>query len=119
LFWKPAIPGVAKLTMIATAMPLSSLGEAEHIIDAALIAARAAAVKTLHAPPDPRFTALAELLTLIEQIEADRRADPPRGISSRRTRPRPKRKSRASKSPARSRANAVSPFRAPPLQASE
>jgi hypothetical protein len=85
LFWKPAIPGDAKLTMIATAMPLSSLGEAEHIIDAALIAARAAA---LHAPPDPRFASLAE-----------------HSLLSTKSRPRPKRKSRASKAP-RVRANA-------------
>lgn len=40
-------------------------------IDAALIAACTAAVKTLHAPPDPRFAALAERLTFIEQIEED------------------------------------------------
>jgi transposase len=41
------------------------------IIDAALIAACTAAVETLHAPPDPRFAALAEHLTFIEQIEED------------------------------------------------
>jgi transposase len=40
-------------------------------IDAVLIAACTAAVETLHAPPDPRFAALAEHLTFIEQIEDD------------------------------------------------
>src|SRR5712692_1808634 len=40
-------------------------------IDAALIAACAAATKKIHAPPDPRLAPLAEHLTLIEQIEQD------------------------------------------------
>jgi transposase len=40
-------------------------------IDADLIAACTAAVETIHAPPDPRFAALAEHLTFIEQIEED------------------------------------------------
>jgi len=41
------------------------------IIDAALIAACAAAVSELRAAPDPRIEALAGSLTLIEQIEED------------------------------------------------
>jgi transposase len=40
-------------------------------IDAALIAACTAAVKDVHAPPDPRLAPLAERLTLIEQITED------------------------------------------------
>ncbi len=40
-------------------------------IDAALIAACAAATKKIHAPPDPRLAPLAEHLTLIEQIDED------------------------------------------------
>jgi transposase len=40
-------------------------------IDAAIIAACAAAVEAVHAAPDPRVEPLAEHLTLIEQIEAD------------------------------------------------
>jgi transposase len=40
-------------------------------IDAALIAACTAAVESVRAAPDPRFEALAERLTLIEQIEED------------------------------------------------
>jgi len=51
-------------------------------IDAALIAACAAAVQTIHAPPDPRLAPLAEHLTMIEQLGEDiarlktRRASP-------------------------------------------
>jgi transposase len=37
-------------------------------IDAALIACCTAAVRKIHAPPDPRLTALAEPLTLLDQI---------------------------------------------------
>lgn len=37
-------------------------------IDAALIAACAAAVEKIHAPPDPRFAPLAERMTLIDQL---------------------------------------------------
>jgi transposase len=37
-------------------------------IDAALIAACTAAIKTIHAPPDPRLAPLAARMTLIEQI---------------------------------------------------
>src|SRR5262249_49362039 len=37
-------------------------------IDASLIAACTAAVKTIHAPPDPRLVAMAEHQTLIDQI---------------------------------------------------
>ncbi len=40
-------------------------------IDAALIAACTAAIKKIHAPPDPRLAPFAEHLTLIEQIEED------------------------------------------------
>ncbi|MGH3849077.1 MAG: IS110 family transposase [Pseudonocardiaceae bacterium] len=40
-------------------------------IDASPIAARTAAVETLHVPKDARFDALAEHLTFIEQIEED------------------------------------------------
>lgn len=40
-------------------------------IDAAVIAACAAAVETVHAAPDARLEPMAEHLTLIEQIEAD------------------------------------------------
>jgi transposase len=40
-------------------------------IDAALIAACTAAVKTIHAPPDPRLSAFAKHLTMIEQITED------------------------------------------------
>ena len=40
-------------------------------IDAALIAACTAAVKTIHAPPDPRLAPFAKHLTLIEQITED------------------------------------------------
>jgi transposase len=40
-------------------------------IDARLIAACTAAIKKIHAPPDPRLAPLAEHLTLIEQIEED------------------------------------------------
>jgi transposase len=40
-------------------------------IDAALIAACAAAVKTIHAPPDPRLAPFAEQLTMIDQIGDD------------------------------------------------
>jgi transposase len=40
-------------------------------IDAALIATCAAAVKTIHASPDPRFAAFAGHLTMIEQITED------------------------------------------------
>lgn len=40
-------------------------------IDAALIAACAAAARTLRETPEPRMEALAEQLTLIEQVEAD------------------------------------------------
>ena len=40
-------------------------------IDARLIAACTAAIKTIHAPPDPRLAPWAEHLTLIEQIEED------------------------------------------------
>ena len=53
-------------------------------IDAALIAACTAAVKTLHAPPDPRFAALAERLTFIEQIEEDCAQQNPSGRLSNR-----------------------------------
>ncbi len=37
-------------------------------IDAALIAACTAAIKTIHAPPDPRLAPFAERMTLIDQI---------------------------------------------------
>jgi transposase len=40
-------------------------------IDARLIAACTAAIKKIHAPPDPRLAPFAEHLTLIEQIEED------------------------------------------------
>jgi len=40
-------------------------------IDAALIAACTAAVKTIHAPPDPRLAPFAEQLTMIDQIGED------------------------------------------------
>jgi transposase len=40
-------------------------------IDAALIASCTAAVKKIHAPPDPRIAALAEHLTMIDQIGED------------------------------------------------
>lgn len=40
-------------------------------IDAAMIAACTAAVETVRAAPDPRFEALAERLTFVEQIEED------------------------------------------------
>jgi transposase len=40
-------------------------------IDAALIATCTAVVKTIHAPPDPRFLPFAEHLTMIEQIRED------------------------------------------------
>jgi transposase len=40
-------------------------------IDARLIAACTAAIKKIHAPPDPRLAPLAEHLTLIEQLEED------------------------------------------------
>jgi transposase len=40
-------------------------------IDARLIASCTAAIKKIHAPPDPRLAPLAEHLTLIEQIEQD------------------------------------------------
>ena len=40
-------------------------------IDARLIAACTAAIKKIHAPPDPRLAPWAEHLTLIEQIEDD------------------------------------------------
>ena len=40
-------------------------------IDARLIAACTAAVKTIHAPPDPRLLGLADHLTVIEQIGED------------------------------------------------
>src|SRR3981189_2690212 len=40
-------------------------------IDAALIAACTAAVKTIHAPPDPRLSPFAEQLTMIDQIGED------------------------------------------------
>lgn len=40
-------------------------------IDAALIASCTTALETIHAPPDPRLTALARHLTLIEQIGED------------------------------------------------
>lgn len=40
-------------------------------IDAALIAACAAATKTIHAPPDPRLAPFAGHLTMIEQITQD------------------------------------------------
>jgi transposase len=40
-------------------------------IDAALIAACAAAKKTIHAPPDPRLAAFAKHLTMLEQITED------------------------------------------------
>ena len=40
-------------------------------IDAALIAACTAAVKTIHAPPDPRLLPFAEHLTTIDQIKED------------------------------------------------
>jgi transposase len=40
-------------------------------IDAALIAACTEAIKTIHAPPDPRLAPFAEHLTLIEQITED------------------------------------------------
>jgi transposase len=40
-------------------------------IDAALIAACTAAVRKLHAPPDPRLAPLAEHLTLVEQFTED------------------------------------------------
>jgi transposase len=40
-------------------------------IDAALIAACAAATKTIHPPPDPRLAAFAGHLTMIEQITED------------------------------------------------
>jgi hypothetical protein len=67
--------------------------------------------------PRTRFAALAEHLTLIEQIEADSaRGSAARDFKLPDSRPRPKPKSPASKSAARSRANAVSPFRAPPHQ---
>ena len=46
------------------------LAKNDHI-DAALIAACAAAVDTVHAAPDPRLEPLAEHLTLIGQIEED------------------------------------------------
>jgi transposase len=51
-------------------------------IDAALIAACAAALQTVHAPPDPRLAPLAERLTMIDQLGEDvarlktRRASP-------------------------------------------
>jgi transposase len=54
-------------------------------IDAALIAACAAAAETIHAPPDPRLAPFAEHLTMIEQFGEDiarlktRRASP-RGV---------------------------------------
>jgi transposase len=40
-------------------------------IDAALIAACTAAVRKIHAPPDPRFLPFAERLTMIDQISED------------------------------------------------
>ncbi len=40
-------------------------------IDAALIAACTVAVKTIHAPPDPRLAPFAEQLTMIDQIGED------------------------------------------------
>ena len=40
-------------------------------IDAALIASCTAAVRTIHAPPDPRLLPFAEHLTMIEQIGED------------------------------------------------
>jgi transposase len=40
-------------------------------LDAALIAACTAATRTIHAPPDPRLSPLAQHLTFIEQIIAD------------------------------------------------
>ena len=40
-------------------------------IDAALIAACTAVVKTIHAPPDPRLAPFAEQLTMIDQIVED------------------------------------------------
>jgi transposase len=40
-------------------------------IDAGLIAACTAAAKKIHAPPDPRLAALADHMTLIEQIDED------------------------------------------------
>jgi transposase len=40
-------------------------------IDAALIASCTAAVENIHAPPDPRLAALAEHLTMIDQIGED------------------------------------------------
>src|SRR3954462_12002568 len=40
-------------------------------IDAALIAACTAAVKKIHAPPDPRLLPFAERLTMIDQIGED------------------------------------------------
>jgi transposase len=40
-------------------------------IDAGLIAACTAAVKTIHAPPDPRLAPLAQRLTMIDQITDD------------------------------------------------
>jgi transposase len=51
-------------------------------IDATMIAACTAAVETIHAPPDPRLSPLAERLTMIEQLIEDiarlktRRASP-------------------------------------------
>ena len=40
-------------------------------IDAALIAACTAAVKTIHAPPDARLSPLADRLTMVEQVTED------------------------------------------------
>jgi len=96
--------------------PSPSAGSGD-IIDAALIAACTAAVETFHAPPDPRFAALAGHLTFIEQIEADiarGKTRPARDFKAPDSRPGPKRKSRASKNAARSSSNPFSPVCAPP-----
>ena len=53
-------------------MPNSTLQRAKNDkIDAALIAACTAAVKKIHAAPDPRLLPFAEHLTMIDQIGED------------------------------------------------
>ena len=52
-------------------MPSSTCNWPRTTIDAALIAACTAAIKKIHAGPDPRLQPFAEHLTLIEQIGED------------------------------------------------